>query len=205
MAAIRTIASSGTTKIRIILLFGVSRSDFLTGRDLTLCLNDDLNAVYTTTGKNLAWLHISCGMPDASGRYPLFIGAMPNQELWGDAGAPSARPPDYLARKAAFIEKISTLIRQAVPELADLEIVESASEYTLRDWIYGCSGSIYGALHSADNFPVLPFTHIQGLSLAGQSVILPGLLGAFVSVAAACGTIVGYHQLFRDLACTNAE
>lgn len=182
------------------MLFGCTRSDWLAGRSLVLCATDDIEEAFTAAGLERSWLHLSTGTPSPDGRYPLFA-------VTRAPSAPPARSsgPDYATWKEGFTNAVKKHIINHVPELADLEVVDSCTEYSLCDWVYGSTGSVYGAMHSIDQTPVLPFTRTEGLRLAGQSVLLPGLLGAFISAAVTCGSLIGYERLFRDLACANAE
>lgn len=194
------------------MLFGSSKSDFLSGRDMLLCLSDDIDEAYRDFSFEASWLHLYSGTPSADGRYPVGVGAGVNP--WpappGHAGGHARhgfgrRPEGYAEWKAGVAAKALEKIRRHVPELDDFELVECSSEFSMRDWVWGSSGSLYGKLHSADAFPVMPFTRLNGFLLAGQCVILPGLLGTFISAAVACGSLVGFETLFRDLACINAE
>jgi all-trans-retinol 13,14-reductase len=42
-------------------------------------------------------------------------------------------------------------------------------------------------------------TKLKGLLLAGQSVLLPGVLGAMVSAMVACSLLVGLDPLRKEL------
>jgi all-trans-retinol 13,14-reductase len=193
------------------MFFGSTRSSFLNGCSMVLCTVDDIEEAYASSNLQYSWLHISAGSVAENGRYPIFAVTRftpppPEQEkLVAGAVTDRSRPNWYKQWKERFTIAVKKHIITHVPELNDLEAVESCTSYSLRDWVYGSSGSIYGAMHHSGGMPVLPFTRIEGVFLAGQSVLLPGLLGAFISAAVACGSIVGYEQLFRDLSCTSAE
>ena len=82
------------------------------------------------------------------------------------------------------------------PEFAnDLEIVDSATDVSMRHWSFNSSGSLYGKIHGTVSSPVLPVTRIGGLALAGQNIILPGLLGVTVSAAVAAGSLAGNDRV----------
>lgn len=198
---------------KFFMAFGSSKSNFLAGRDLLLCMSEDINKAYRNFGLDDSWVHMAAGTPDGNGNYPIFIGTGANSTLKktdDDFKVPQARvrkerPQGYQAWKSDFENALHSHVTHHVPELSDLVMHSSASEHSMADWVYGSTGSIYGVMHSSDNMPVLPFTRLNGFLLAGQNVVLPGLLGTFISAAVACGSVVGYKKLFRDLACTNAE
>ncbi|MDL2306849.1 FAD-dependent oxidoreductase [Desulfovibrio sp. OttesenSCG-928-C06] len=197
---------------RFFMLFGSTSRDFLDGRSVLLCMSDDIENLFSSTDARHAWLHVSAGTP-VDGRYPVFAVARTSvlspEEAQGlessGPGKKGGRPAWYPGWKDEMQNRLAGLIARHIPELNDFRVVDSCSEYSMRDWVEGSSGSIYGVMHSADNMPVPPFTRIPGLVLAGQSILLPGLLGAFISAAVACGHFTGYERLFRDLACANAE
>lgn len=190
----------------LFMAFGRTRSAFLHGKELFLCATDDIDQAFAGSGIGSTWMHIACGTADADGRYPLFMGLPIGQAPFGREAFSEQRrrPAGYREWKDSMARDLGAYICGHVPELSDLEIVETATEYSMRDWICGSTGSVYGALHSRDAFPVLPATRIRGLYLAGQSVILPGLLGTTISGALAAGYFIGFPRMFKDLACANA-
>jgi all-trans-retinol 13,14-reductase len=187
---------------KFFMLFGSTTSDFLHNRSLILCTTDDIEQAFKALDLQQSWLHISTGTAALDGRYPVFVVARSTAQQTNLTGN---RPESYSEWKESFTTALKKHIIAHVPELADIEVIDSYTEYSMRDWVHGSTGSIYGAMHSFNGVPILPFTRVNGLLLAGQSVILPGMLGAFISAAVACGSVVGYNQLFKDLACTSAE
>jgi all-trans-retinol 13,14-reductase len=45
----------------------------------------------------------------------------------------------------------------------------------------------------------MPMTKIKGLFLAGQSILLPGILGTMVSAFVTCGCMVGIDLIRKEL------
>jgi all-trans-retinol 13,14-reductase len=110
------------------------------------------------------------------------------------------RPKAYGEYKQQRVEAMLERICAACPELAGrLQIVEAATPLTMRDWAASPQGSLYGLRHTLEHFPVLPMTKVDGLLLAGQSVLLPGVLGAVVSAMVACSLMVGLESLRKEL------
>lgn len=109
------------------------------------------------------------------------------------------RPAAYTLCKERLVASLLERLRSACPELEGLRIVEAATPLTMRDWAASPRGSLYGLRHTAEQFPLLPMTRIKGLLLAGQSVLLPGILGAMVSAMVACSLLVGLEPLRKEL------
>lgn len=110
------------------------------------------------------------------------------------------RPADYTACKDRMVEALLERICLGCPELdGRLQIIEAATPLTMRDWAASPRGSLYGLRHTVDQFPLLPMTKVEGLLLAGQSVLLPGVLGAVVSAMVACSLVVGLEPLRKEL------
>jgi all-trans-retinol 13,14-reductase len=177
---------------KFFMVFAATKSSFLSGRNAILCASDDLGGAYARAEP---WLHLTCGTAGKDGFCPLFVGLNAGQTAGG-----VSRREDYQAWKKAAASAVLARVAEYMPELTPLEPLDSVSEYTLEKWVGGSRGSAYGIMHSADNMPVMPLTRVQGLLLAGQSILLPGLLGTFVSAAVACGSIIGYNRLLRDIA-----
>ncbi|ABA89901.1 FAD-dependent pyridine nucleotide-disulfide oxidoreductase family protein [Syntrophotalea carbinolica DSM 2380] len=111
-----------------------------------------------------------------------------------------SRPKAYGEYKQRMAEVMLDRIRTACPELgASLQVVEAATPLTMRDWAASPQGSLYGMRHTVEQFPLLPMTKIRGLLLAGQSILLPGVLGAVVSAMVACSLVVGLEPLRKEL------
>lgn len=75
----------------------------------------------------------------------------------------------------------------------------------MRKFIHGSDGSSFGFAHAAGVTPVLPVTRLRGLFLAGQNILLPGILGCIVSAAIACGLILGVGTALRKFHICAAE
>lgn len=120
-------------------------------------------------------------------------------EPWQDSFT-GCRPPAYEAHKSRMAQAMLERICSACPELdGRLRILDAATPLTMRDWAASPKGSLYGIRHTAEHFPMLPMTKIKGLLMAGQSVLLPGVLGAMVSAMVTCSLMVGLEPLRKEL------
>ena len=111
-----------------------------------------------------------------------------------------SRPAAYLAHKAERLGRMETEIFARLPELKGrVEFVDGATPLTFRDYCATPTGSLYGLCHSNAQYNPAPVTKIKGLTLAGQSIVAPGILGAVVSAYLTCGIILGPETLHNEL------
>jgi all-trans-retinol 13,14-reductase len=125
------------------------------------------------------------------------IGSLPEAATLAWRGSrPEARPADYEAFKRRRAEAVVQDVLERCPEFkGDLEIIDSATDLTLTRYCFAQSGGIYGRRHGPGQPPIWPVTRIRGLALAGQDILLPGLLGVLASAAVAVGGLTGYEGL----------
>ena len=109
------------------------------------------------------------------------------------------RPGDYTEAKADLARRIvSTLEVRARGLGSDLEILDTFSPLTFRDYTLTCTGSAYGIRRSASSPGIASVgteTRVKGLYLAGQNSVLSGLVGVVISGVRASGAIVGHSHL----------
>lgn len=80
--------------------------------------------------------------------------------------------------------KLEDYLMEKLPFFKDhWKCLEVSTAQAMRRWIYGSSGSFYGYAHTKDMLPLSTATRITGLFLAGQNILLPGMLGCIVSAA----------------------
>jgi phytoene dehydrogenase-like protein len=105
----------------------------------------------------------------------------------------------YLAFKRSIAARILEVVKNRWPETAgSLEIVETCSPLTFRDYTLAPGGTAYGISKSVTSLRSSMFTattKIKDLFLAGQSIIQPGVLGALISGVHAGAVILGHDYL----------
>lgn len=176
------------------LLFGHSSSPRLAGSQLFICPEADLEQWFDP---KMNMVYVSGGQVPGpeSGRWPITaISLLPEgaTSAWKFSGSGKARPAAYLEFKEKYAADLKARLLKACPELnGDLEVSASATDLSLEAYSFNFGGGIYGKLHSINEAPVLPLSRVGGLALAGQSIILPGLLGAVVSSALAVSCLSG--------------
>ena len=97
------------------------------------------------------------------------------------------------ARWKNFMQsKLEKYLIEKLPSFKDhWKCLELSTSRAMQHWIYGSSGSFYGCAHTKDMLPLSPVTRIAGLFLAGQNILLPGMLGCIVSAAISAGFAMG--------------
>lgn len=68
-------------------------------------------------------------------------------------------------------------------DFKEIEVIDSSTPLTKQHYSNGCEGSIYGILCSAKQKSLsvlMPRTRVKNLYFAGENIIAPGLIGAFL-------------------------
>ena len=109
------------------------------------------------------------------------------------------RPAAYRALKKRRLSELTRSLRQALPELDSLRVIDGATPVTLQKYLHTPHTGMYGAAHDMTQFNPSPTTRLPGLYLAGQAVTGPGVLGAVISSFLACGYLLGHQNLLRGV------
>lgn len=127
----------------------------------------------------------------------LAIALMREEDL--PPGNPQPRPQAYRAWKQNAVRRLVLHIEKRLPELQGAwRVFDAASALTFREWIYRSTGSLYGIRHDIMGAPLMPITRIPGLFLAGQNILLPGILGGIISAALAVGFAIGHDKALEE-------
>ncbi len=126
-----------------------------------------------------------------------------HDELWQPwvHSTTGRRADAYYARKQKYSELILEEAEQIFGKLQGLELLDSSTPLTLRDWVNSPDGSAYGVLRSASQVlgtALLNRTAVQGLFLAGQNVMAPGVIGTILGSFATVKLIVGEDDFARS-------
>jgi all-trans-retinol 13,14-reductase len=112
------------------------------------------------------------------------------------------RGRDYIEAKK---KKADELIRKAASlfgPFKDSRYLDACTHLTLRDWVHTPGGSAYGVLRSTRQLTraaMLNRTSIQGLHLAGQSVLAPGVFGTTLGSFHTVRHIIGPDRFGREV------
>lgn len=102
-------------------------------------------------------------------------------------------------------EKARYFIGEASKLFGHLKIMKILDIYTpltIRDWVYSPDGSAYGILRSAKQVMKTAFLRrklIEGLYLAGQNSLAPGIMGTMLGSFQAVRNIIGHERFNREV------
>ncbi len=109
------------------------------------------------------------------------------------------RGEEYLLAKNRHALKLVKEAEKLFGSLKGLELLDVSTPLTIRDWVNSPDGSAYGVLRSSVqtlSTALLNRTAVQGLYLAGQSVLAPGVIGTIMGSFSTVKLILG-AEVFR--------
>lgn len=113
---------------------------------------------------------------------------------WTDSRRGS-RPEEYLQYKHSRVEAIKERLFNVFPDFRDsLEILDAASMLTFKDYLCSPDGSAYGIKQKMGQFNLIGKLPLHNLYAAGQSSLLPGIVGAMMSSLIVGRAIVGKEK-----------
>lgn len=116
---------------------------------------------------------------------------------WHDSKS-GARPEGYHDYKEERTERIKRRILKVYPEYRNsLKIVDSASILTFRDYLNTPFGSAYGIKQKIGQFNLFGKLPLRNLYAAGQSSVLPGIVGAMLS-SFIIGRVIAGRESYLD-------
>jgi all-trans-retinol 13,14-reductase len=105
------------------------------------------------------------------------------------------RPEAYLEYKQSRVEAIKQHLFGVVPEFREtLDFLDAGSMLTFRDYLCSPDGSAYGIKQKMGQFNLIGKLPLHNLFAAGQSSLLPGIIGAMMS-----SLIVGRAVIGKEL------
>lgn len=105
------------------------------------------------------------------------------------------RPEDYEEYKKGHERAILDAVGRGLPGLRErMEVVCSASTLTFRDYLNSPDGSAYGVKQKIGQFNLVGRLPLRNLFAAGQSSVLPGLMGAMISSFIVSSMVVGMDK-----------
>ncbi|HEX9021888.1 MAG TPA: NAD(P)-binding protein [Nitrospirota bacterium] len=132
---------------------------------------------------------------------PSFAGEV---SAWSDSRH-GKRPQDYLDYKQARVEKCKEHIFSVFPAYREsLDVVDAGSVLTLRDYLNNPDGSAYGVKQKMGQFNLVGKLPLHNLFAAGQSALLPGIIGAMMSSLIVGRAVLGkerYGKLLSRSVC----
>ena len=114
---------------------------------------------------------------------------------WADSKL-RKRPADYYEWKSEKTERMCERIFTAFPDLRDkLTVLDSASPLTFRDYLHSPDGSAYGIKQKVGQFNLIGRLPWRNMFAAGQSALLPGVVGAMMSSFIVVRSLLGRAEL----------
>jgi phytoene dehydrogenase-like protein len=108
------------------------------------------------------------------------------------------RPPAYRDYKAERVRDIRRRLEGFVPAYrGTLDILDAASVLTFRDYLHSPDGSAYGVKQKLGQMNLVGKLPLRNLYAAGQSAVLPGVVGAIMSSFVVCRTMIGKEPFDR--------
>ena len=118
-------------------------------------------------------------------------------EAWEDSSTHN-RPDEYEEYKRRRTEKIASRILSLYPEFKDsFRLLDSATMLTFRDYLNSPDGTAYGVKQKIGQLNLVGRTRLRNVFVAGQSAVLPGIVGAMMSAFVATRSIMGKGQFTR--------
>jgi len=112
---------------------------------------------------------------------------------WSDSRR-GKRPREYLDYKKTRVETIKEHIFSVIPQYREsLDIIDAGSMLTFKDYLNNPDGSAYGIKQKMGQFNLIGKLPLHNLYAAGQSSLLPGIIGAMMS-----SLIVGRAMLGKE-------
>lgn len=120
---------------------------------------------------------------------------------WQDTRT-ARRPADYAAYKKERAQRILARMKAYSGIYGDrFRLLDSASPLTFRDWLHSPDGSAYGVRQKLGQYNLFGKLPVRNMYAAGQSAVLPGLVGAMVSAFMICRAVLGkdaFAQLLQQ-------
>jgi all-trans-retinol 13,14-reductase len=120
-------------------------------------------------------------------------------EQWKHSGLIS-RPAEYAEFKERRVERVKDRILSIYPEYRDsYKVLDAASPLTFRDYLNSPDGSAYGVKQKVGQYNLFGKLPLRNIYAAGQSSLLPGVIGAMMSAFIVGRSIVGKEDYARFL------
>ena len=113
---------------------------------------------------------------------------------WADTSI-GKRPADYYAYKAQKIQRVTERFYALYPQYQDnLKVLDAASVLTFRDYLFTPEGNAYGIKQKIGQFNLFGKLPLLNIYVAGQSAVLPGIVGAMVSSFIVARNLIGKEK-----------
>jgi all-trans-retinol 13,14-reductase len=164
--------------------------------------NGDVNLLLDPayTGEPALVLIKSPGQNDGRRAVSILEPSFPERVSLWSVSRRRERPQAYLDYKRQRLESIMAHIFRVLPAYRDsLDVVDAASVLTCKDYLNSPDGSAYGIKQKIGQFNLIGKLPLHNLFAAGQSALLPGIIGAMMSSLIVGRSLVGKKQYGKML------
>ncbi len=181
------------------IMFAESKEPYLNERAVYLLPKNPQDAIISppNASKPTAYIVGAKHSTKVPGQGFPFMAVFPLQDN-SPIDVPKPRPQEYINFKQEKSAQLQKYLENSIPELGPIHVHATATSATMQDWICGSSGSMYGVAHTISSLPLLPKTRMEGFFLAGQNILLPGILGGIVSAALAVGFASTHENVIQS-------
>lgn len=112
------------------------------------------------------------------------------------------RGHDYKSQKREHAEQLLDEASNIFGRFSDLKLLDVATPLSIRDWMNSPDGSAYGVLRSSSQTlatAMLNRTAVKGLSLAGQNVLAPGIIGTIMGSFSTVKLLIGPEEFINRI------
>ena len=114
------------------------------------------------------------------------------------------RPCDYQSYKHERVARMVARIERALPRYRGrVRVLDSATALTYRDWLNTPGGAAYGIKQKIGQLNLAGRLPVANLFAAGQSALLPGVVGAMLASFIVCREFMGVRpEPFQEAVCS---
>jgi len=117
-----------------------------------------------------------------------------NLKQWADSSV-GKRPAAYREYKASKVRRITERFCALYPQDShDFKVIDAASVLTFRDYLFSPEGNAYGIKQKMGQFNLFGKLPLVNIYVAGQSAVLPGIVGAMISSFIAARNLIGKEK-----------
>lgn len=191
-------ASTGFFSLFTVLDPGYEEPDF-DSSIITMLPSPDINLLLEPALKGDSALVLIKSIEQTGGKTHKIINSfepssMKQVEAWKDTMTGN-RPKEYDEYKKKRVEDTLNRIFSIFPEYKDrLRVVDAATVLTFRDYLNNYDGSAYGIKQKVGQYSLRGRLPLHNLYAAGQSSLLPGIIGAMMSSFIVGRTLVKEEQ-----------
>jgi all-trans-retinol 13,14-reductase len=117
-----------------------------------------------------------------------------NLKQWADSSV-GKRPAGYSEYKTRKIQRITERFGLLYPQYRDnFKVIDASTVLTYRDYLFSPEGNAYGIKQKMGQFNLFGKLPLVNIYVAGQSAVLPGIVGAMLSSFIVARNLIGKEK-----------